>query len=70
MFASLLRKIDTIGLDHVRTPGGMVTDNSQLVLRVDRMLFSREVPLVACPLTTAVCPGYHVRHRTVSRLLY
>ena len=42
VFASLLRKIQVaIGLDHVRTPGGMVTDNSQLVLRADRMLFSR-----------------------------
>jgi hypothetical protein len=45
----------TIGLDHVRMPGGMVTDNSQLVLRADRMLFSRKVP----PLTTAVCPDYY-----------
>lgn len=43
----------TIGLDHVSTPRGMVTDNSQLVLRADRMLFSRKVPLVACSLTTA-----------------
>lgn len=49
----------TIGLDHVRTPGGMVTDNSQLVLRADRMLFSREVPPVACSLTAAVCPDYY-----------
>jgi hypothetical protein len=40
VFASLLSQIE-IDLDLVTTPRGMVTDNSQLVLRADRMLFSR-----------------------------
>ena len=47
----------------------MVTDNSQLVLRADRMFFSREVPPVACSLTTAVCPDYAPPHDKQAALL-
>jgi hypothetical protein len=47
----------------------MVTDNSQLVLRADRMLFSREAPPVACSLTTAVCPDYTPPHGKQAALL-
>jgi hypothetical protein len=43
----------------------MVTDNNQLVLRADRMLFSREVP----PLTTAVCPDHTPPHDKQAALL-
>ena len=60
----------TIGLDHVRTPGGMVTDNSQLVLRADRMLlFSRKVPPVACSLAAVVSPVYTPPHDKQAVLL-
>jgi hypothetical protein len=65
---SLCRRL-TIGLDYVRTPRGMATDNSQLVLRADRMLFSRKVPLVACSLTTEVCPDYTPPHGKQAALL-
>ena len=47
MFASLLLQIE-IGLDRATTPRGMVTDNTQLVLEADRMLFSS--------FTAEVCP--------------
>jgi hypothetical protein len=59
----------TIGLDHVNTPRGMVTDNSQLVLRADRMLSSRRAPPVACSLTTAICPDYTPPHGKQAALL-
>jgi len=59
----------TIGLDRVNTPRGMVTDNSQLVLRADRMLFSRKAPPVACSLTTAVCPDHTPPHGKQAALL-
>ena len=63
VFASLLLQIK-IGLDRATTPRSMVTDNSQLVLRADRMLFSRAGGLLV------VCPDYSTRHRTANRLLY
>lgn len=53
MFASLLSQTE-IGLDLATTPKGMVTDNSQLVLEADRMLFSS--------LTAEVCPDYTPPH--------
>ena len=43
VFACLLLQIE-VGLDHITTPRGMVTDTSQLVLKTDRTLFSGKVP--------------------------
>ena len=50
-------------------PRGMVTDNSQLVLRADRMLFSRNVPVVDRSSTAAVCPDYTPPHDKQAALL-
>lgn len=50
-------------------PRGMVTDNSQLVLRADRMLFSRNVPVVDCSSEAAVCPDYTPPHDKQAALL-
>ena len=46
-------RIET-GLDYATTPRGMVTDNSELVLEADRMLFSS--------FSAEVCPGYTPPH--------